>query len=79
MRLLPWRKLEKNPWDDPFLTGWTPGIAVDLDLLALIASVSRSQYDLGLQIVRLTRLYAVLSLLWVFVVAEVMAMRWGLW
>lgn len=75
---LPWRKrdelFETNPWDeDVGLSGWVP-TSPGIDLLAMMASLAKSQWTLAQWLDRLsnaqTRLSASLifcSLMWVLV------------
>jgi len=47
---LPWRyERDPNPWDEEVgLSGWFPGQAgPSLDLLALVASIARAQWELN--------------------------------
>lgn len=49
---LPWRKepdlLGKNPWDDEVgLSGWVPGTNWQIDQMAWMTSLARSQWSLA--------------------------------
>ena len=48
---LPWRKpgvFDENPWDEEVgLSGWTPGLSQQVDMMAMMTCMAKGQWELA--------------------------------
>jgi hypothetical protein len=63
---LPWKKPQKNPWDDELeLSAWAPLPPTNYNMvLGMLTSLSQAQWMLGEQQVKMARAQGIASIVW---------------